>query len=161
MPAGCIYPEALGQSGVEKAGGADELALDWPGGYAASVASALLKGGLEPWAFDLSRLARGAVARSSDPWLVPCLEAARRLASLEFRIDAYAEPTRTAIRLPDQPPGQPASWASESPFEPAPEFSEAAGSVAMLSEGLWRFLSPDGELLVSVDAEDRPSYVLR
>jgi hypothetical protein len=151
LPAGALYPE--GQAG-------GELVLDWKGGYAASIAAALCGGGVDPWGYDLSRLARDALARCADPWLLPALEAARRLAALDFRIDAYADPPRSAVVLPGGP------WAPDSPFEPAPEASSsgdvtAGDVVAMLPEGLMRFLGPGGELLVSVDGEGRARFVRR
>lgn len=150
MPAGALYPDGLEAPRVTGEG-ADELVLDWTGGYAASVAAALEGAGLDPWSFDLSRLAREASARCADPWRVPPLEVARRLSALEFRISAYEDPTRSAVSLPG-----PGPWAPESPFEAAPE-----GAVAMLSEGLWRFLSPCGEMLAALDAEGRSSFVRR
>jgi len=150
MPAGALYPDGL-DGPIDGGEGADELVLDWTGGYAASVATALAGAGLDPWSFDLSRLAREASARCADPWLVSPHEAARRLSALEFRISLYADPTRSAVSLPG-----PGPWAPESPFEPAPE-----GAVAMLSEGLWRFVSPCGELLAALDAEGGFSFVRR
>ena len=154
-PAGALYPEALtiGSGGMDD--GADLLVLDWQGGYAASIAAELLRGGLDPWAYDLSRLAAEASGRCSDPWLIPCLEAARRLTSLEFRIDAYQKPSRAAMDLPG-----PGPWAPESPYESAPEASGGA-SVAMLSEGLWRFVAPAEELFVSVGGDGTHRFVRR
>lgn len=156
LPAGALYPEALAVAGGERIEGADALVLDWPGGYAASIAAELRRGGLEPWAYDLSRLAAEAVGRCSDPWLIPCLEAARRLSSLEFRLDAYASPTRMTFVLPG--PGQ---WAPESPFESAPVSSAGGRWVAMLSEGPWRFVSPQRELLAFVGADGSFRFVRR
>lgn len=150
MPAGAIYPEGLAapRPGGE---GADELNLDWIGGYAASVAADLEGGGLDPWGYDLSRLAREATARCSEPWLIPSLEAARRLSDLEFRIDAYKEPMRSPVELPG-----PGPWAPESPFEPAPE-----SLTARLPEGIWRFLNQDGELIVAMGADGLSGFVRR
>ena len=145
MPAGALYPEAL--AGI----GCDELALDWKGGYAASVALALSGGGVDPWAYDLSRLANGALTRSGDPWLIPALEAARRLVDLDFRIDAFTMPPRHAVNLPG-----PGPWAPESPFAAAPQ-----SLVTLLPEGLWRFLGREEELLVSVDADGGMAFVQR
>jgi hypothetical protein len=156
QPAGALYPEALTKGASPADGGADELVLDWPGGYAASVALALAGGGIDPWGYDLSRLAREALDRCADPWLIPALEAARRLLALEFRIDAYKEPKRMRVNLPE-----PGPWVPESPFEGAAESSIAGGWVAAVPEGLWRFLSPDEELLLSVDAEGRAAFVRR
>lgn len=156
MPAGAIYPEALAAAaGAARIEGADALALDWVGGYAASVAAELRRGGFDPWAYDLSRLAAEALGRCSDPWLIPCLEAARRLSSLDFRIDAFASPTRAAIVLPG-----PGPWAPESPFESAPASAEGRW-VAMLSDGLWRFISPERELLASIGPDGSCRYVRR
>jgi len=150
MPAGAIYPEGLA---APRPGGkgVDELTLDWTGGYAASVAADLEGAGLDPWAYDLSRLAREASARCSDPWLIPSLEAARRLSDLEFRIDAYKEPMRSPVELPG-----PGPWAPESPFEPAPE-----SFTARLPEGICRFLNQDGELIVAVGADGPSGFVRR
>ena len=148
-PAGAFYPEGLTDGRAGDAG--DLLVLDWTGGYAASVAFALSRAGLDPWCYDLSRLAREAFARCSDPWLIPATEAARRLSALEFRLDAYKEPARHVLTLPG-----PGPWAPESPFENAP-----ASSTVLLSEGLWRFLDSDGELILAVDAEGRAGFVRR
>jgi hypothetical protein len=145
MPAGALYPEAMATDAGE------ELVLDWKGGYAASVALALLAGGVDPWGYDLSRLAGEALARCGDPWLIPAHETAQRLADLDFRIDAFKEPLRRPVSLPGG-----GSWAPDSPFAAAP-----TASVAALSEGLWRFLSPGEELLASVDAEGRATFVRR
>jgi hypothetical protein len=146
-PAGALYPEALaGKSGK----GSDELFLDWRGGYAGSIALALEGGGIDPGCFDLYRLVDGAIARSGDPWVVSPLEAARRLASLDFRIDLYNQASRRSVVLPG-----PGPWASESPF------AAEASSTASLSEGLWRFLGETGELLVSVDSGGRATTIER
>ena len=143
MPAGALYPEAVGEG--------DTLVLDWKGGYSASVALALSGGGVDPWGYDLSRLADGAVARSGDPWLVPAHEAAQKLVDLDFRIDSFTEPRRAAVGLPG-----PGPWAPESPFAAAPQ-----ALVASLPEGLWRFLGASGELLVSVGAAGDATFVRR
>jgi hypothetical protein len=150
MPAGALYPEALAASA------GDELVLDWKGGYAASVALALLGGGVDPWGYDLSKLADEALARCGDPWLIPAHETARRLADLDFRIDPFKEPLYRKVSLPGSGP-----WAPESPFAAVPTASTAGDSVASLSEGLWRFLSPGEELLVSMDAEGRATFIRR
>ena len=143
MPAGALYPEAVGEG--------DTLVLDWEGGYAASVALALSGGGVDPWGYDISRLADGAVARSGDPWLVPAHEAAQSLVDLDFRIDMFVTPRRAAVCLPG-----PGPWAPESPFATAPQ-----ALVVSLPEGLWRFLGAGGELLVSVDADGGAAFVRR
>jgi hypothetical protein len=149
-PAGALYPEGLAEGRAGDDAG-NSLVLDWTGGYAASVALALARAGIDPWCYDLSRLAREALVRCSDPWLIPATEAARRLSALEFRLDAYGEPARGALTLPGAGP-----WAPESPFENAP-----ASSTVLLSEGLWRFLDSDGELFLAVDAEGRAGFVRR
>lgn len=155
-PAGGLYPEALRQSssalalsGREEA--PDELSLDWEGGYAASVAAALLGSGLDPWAYDLRALASEAARRSLDPWLLPPLEVARLLVEGEFRITRFATPKRYAISLP-----RPGPWSPESPFEAASD-----ARVAQLPQGLWRFLGPESELWVEVDGEGSAAWVLR
>jgi hypothetical protein len=146
-PAGALYPEAIAlrEPGRE----ADELLLDWRGGYAASIALALEGEGFDPCRYDLYRLVDGALARSGDPWLLSPLEAARRLAALDFRIDLYDEGPRWGVLLPGSGP-----WAPESPFA-----AEAGGS-ASLPEGIWRFLALDEELLVSVDSAGRAATIL-
>ena len=148
-PAGALYPEAL------EATDSDALSLDWPGGYAASIALDLESAGLDPWAYDLSRLAAEGLARSGDPWLLPALEAARRLAEGSFRADAFRERSRSAVVLPG-----PGPWAPESPFAAAP-LGSGEGPLAMLPEGLSRFVGPAGELLVSVDAEGNATCLIR
>ena len=145
MPAGALYPEALAGQGC------DELVLDWKGGYSASIAFALAREGVDPWGYDLSRLADGALTRSGDPWLIPVLEAARRLVDLDFRIDAFTMPSRHAVNRPG-----PGPWAPESPFA-----SEPHSLVALLPEGLWRFLGRDEEMLVSVDTDGGMAFVRR
>jgi hypothetical protein len=150
MPAGALYPEALAAS-VE-----DEVVLDWKGGYAACVALALSGGGVDPWGYDLSKLVDEAVARCRDPWLIPANETAQRLADLDFRIDAFKEPKRWSVSLPGSGP-----WAPESPFAAAPAASSGGDSVVLLSEGLWRFLGPGEELLASVDAAGRATFIRR
>ncbi len=147
-PAGALYPIAL--AGSESGKGADELSLDWRGGYAASIALALEGGGIDPACYDLYRLVDGAIARSGDPWLVGPVEAARRLADLDFRIDLYNEPPHTSVVLPG-----PGPWAPESPF------AEEAASTASLPVGLFRYLGASSELFVSVDSEGRAASVER
>lgn len=147
-PAGALYPEGLAGQGTEE--GRDRLCLDWRGGYAASIALALEAGGIDTWGYDLYRLVDGALARTSDPWVLPALEAARRLADLDFRIDAYKEPRRLPVGLPE-----PGPWAPESPF------AAEASSSASLPEGLWRYLGASSELFVSVDSEGRAAVVER
>jgi len=144
-PAGAIYPG--------NAGG--QLALDWRGGYEASLALALLGGGVDPWLFNLGRLVDEALARCGDPWLLPVLDVAQALADRSFRIDLYRRMPSFALRLPGI-----GSWAPESPFAPAP-VGEGEGSTVTLGEGLWRFLGPSEELLVSVDAEGGAVFVRR
>jgi hypothetical protein len=147
-PAGALYPLALAAAESEK--GVDELSLDWRGGYAASIALALEGGGIDPACYDLYRLVDGAIARSGDPWLVSPVEAARRLAALDFRIDLYGEAPRASVVLPG-----PGPWAPESPF------AEEAASTASLPEGLWRYLGASSELLVSVDPDGRAAVLVR
>jgi hypothetical protein len=147
LPAGALYPQAL------TAAGGEELLLDWRGGYAASLASALEEGGIDPAGFDLYALVDKALARSSDPWLLQPLEAARRLAEGSFRIDAFKEPERFPLALPGSGP-----WAPESPFAPAPEGAALAVS---LPEGLWRFVGEGKELFVSVDEKGVAAFAQR
>jgi hypothetical protein len=155
-PAGALYPEAL--AGRDAGAGEDELLLDWRGGYAASVALALEGGGVDPFGYDLYALVDGALRRSGDPWLVPALEAARRLAGGNFRIDAYKRSELVSVGLPG-----PGPWAPESPFAPPPTVESAAGASFSVSlpTGLWRFVGPGEELIVSVDAEGRAAMVRR
>jgi len=146
-PAGAIYPRD----------GGDELELDWRGGYAASLALALLGGGIDPWGFDLTRLADEACERWADPWLLPCLDAAQALAQQDFRIDMLGQARSFQVRLPG-----PGPWAPESPFgQAAVSTSASEAPLAQLPEGLWRFLGADEELLVRVDAEGRAIFVTR
>lgn len=147
-PAGALYPEGIAAGQPEKDSG--ELQLDWRGGYAASIALALEGGGIDPSCYDLYRLVDGAIARSGDPWIVSPVEAARRLADLDFRIDLYNEKARTSVALPG-----PGPWAPESPF------ASEAGAAASLPEGLWRFVGKASELFVSVDSEGRAAMVER
>jgi hypothetical protein len=149
-PAGALYPESVA-AGSADGPSVDELALDWSGGYAGSLALALAGAGIDPWGFDLSRLASEAVDRCGDPWLVPVLDTARRLSRSEFRIDAFAPTRRSEVKLPGQGP-----WAPESPFA-----SVGSDSVAKLPAGLWRFLGLDEELLASVGAAGEASFVRR
>jgi hypothetical protein len=150
-PAGALYPEALADKGGE--GEADELHLDWRGGYAACLASELEDGGLDPSGYDLYALVDQAIARAEDPWLVSPLETARRLAEGCFRIDGYKKPERFSVELPGPEP-----WAPESPFAAAPE-GEAA--TARIPEGLWRFVGRKGELFVSVDERGGAIFAAR
>jgi hypothetical protein len=149
FPAGALYPEAL----VARKGGEerDQLRLDWRGGYAASVAAALEKGGVDPSGYDLYALVDEAVSRAEDPWLVSPLATARRLAESDFRIDSYRKPKRFSLGLPGMGP-----WAPESPFAPGPEASSVR-----LPEGLWRFVGIDEELFVSVDKKGKAICALR
>ncbi len=152
LPAGALYPEGLTiVSASEGRRRRDELRLDWPGGYASSVALALEEAGIDPWAYDLGRLVDAAMANSSDPWLLPPLEVARRLSARDFRISLFKEAERFRVILPG------GTWWPESPFEdiPVPEAdtgqSAERASLARLSPGLWRFLGRDSLLFVSVD----------
>lgn len=144
LPAGALYPEALG------GGAGDDLTLDWLGGYAASVGLALEGGGVDPWGYDLYKLAREAYARCRDPWLLAALETAESLARGEFRIDRFTSPARLPFVLPG-----PGPWSPESPFAAAP-----VDGVAMLPPGLWRYLGEGGELLVSVSREGGAVFLL-
>jgi hypothetical protein len=144
-PAGALYPEALSECIGE--GAIDLLRLDWPGGYAASIWRILEGGGVDPASFDLSRLVDEALARCSDPWLVDPIETARHLATSSFRVSIYKEPPRFSVQLLGSP------WAPESPFP------QEAGSISSLPAGLWRFLSPEKELFVSVDEQGEPVLV--
>ncbi len=148
MPAGALYPEGVSEG--------DRLSLDWTGGYAASLALALSGAGIDPWAYDLSRLAVEATRRCGDPWLRPALGTAEALAKRDFRIDAFGLPRRFAVSLPG-----PGPWAPESPFAPAGSVSGAGACVAQLPVGLWRFLGSGEELLVSVDAEGEAAFLRR
>jgi hypothetical protein len=151
LPAGALYPEAL----AARAGGGetDELRLDWRGGYAASIASELEGGGVDPSGFDLYSLVDEAIVRAEDPWIVPPLEIARLLAEGDFRIDHYRKPKRFGFNLPG-----PESWAPESPFAAAPAGS---ASTVFLPEGLWRFVGRGKELFVSVDEKGRATFAGR
>ena len=151
LPAGALYPEALAAQG--SGGGADELRLDWRGGYAASIASELEGGGIDPSGFDLYSLVDEAIVRAEDPWLVPPLETARLLAEGDFRIDHYKRPKRFKFSLPGPEP-----WAPESPFASAPEGS---ASTVFVPEGLWRFVGRGKELFVSVDEKGRTTFAGR
>jgi len=154
-PAGALYPEALTRpSPLREAGYEDSICLDWAGGYAASLALAFEKRGLDPWGYDLYRLVDGALARTRDPWTQAPLDVARLLSSLDFRIDRYKEKKRFTVSLPCR------AWSPESPFEAAPLASTGGGvSIAQLTPGLWRFLGIDSELLVSVDEKGGASFV--
>jgi hypothetical protein len=154
MPAGALYPEALAEAGGE--GGASELGLDWRGGYAASLAIELEKGGIDASGYDLYALVDKAIARAEDPWLVPPLEAARRLAEGGFRIDLYRKPKRFGLELPG-----PGPWVPESPFAPLPSGADGRGLSASLPEGLWRYVGCGEELFVSVDEKGAAAFALR
>jgi hypothetical protein len=157
-PAGALYPEALASAPRRGGPARDELALDWIGGYVASAALALEGAGLDPRAYDLERLGREAAARSADPWTLPAAEAARRLAAGELRAGAFDEPDRVAAALPGEGP-----WAPESPFAPAPRrrTETQAPYEAELPVGLWRFVGPEDELVVSVDGDGASAWVVR
>ena len=137
-PAGALYPDAFAGGNL---GGMGELRLDWRGGYAASVARALERGGVDPSGFDLDALAGKAIERAGDPWLVEPLEVARRLAEGSFRIDLFRNAKRFPVSLP-----APGPWAPESPFAG----SVLSGGAAELPPGLRRFVGPGGELIASV-----------
>jgi len=149
-PAGALYPEAA------EAARHDAIALDWIGGYVASVALALEGAGIDAREYDLERLSREAVSRSSDPWVLPASETARRLAEGSFRATAFDEPERFKVALPGEGP-----WASESPFAAAPVPSSAGVYEVELPTGLWRFVGVERELLVSVDESGASDWVLR
>jgi hypothetical protein len=150
LPAGALYPEALVAQG---SGRTDELRLDWRGGYAASIASELEGGGIDPSGFDLYSLVDEAIVRAEDPWLVSPLETARLLAEGDFRIDHYKKPKRFGFNLPGPEP-----WAPESPFASAPEGTAAT---VFVPEGLWRFVGRGKELFVSVDEKGRATFAGR
>jgi hypothetical protein len=154
-PAGALYPEALVAHKADES--RDELILDWPGGYAGSVALALEGGGYDPCGYDLYRLVDEAIERSGDPWILPPLEAARRLAALGFGITAFKKPKLMDVDLGDSGP-----WASESPFAAPPSAAPGGTSqIAQLPEGLWRFLGKEEELFVSVDSSGQATLVRR
>jgi hypothetical protein len=156
-PAGALYPEAL--AAAPRCGRAEEeLALDWIGGYVASAALDLEGEGVDPRAYDLERLGREAAARSSDPWVLPAVEAARRLLEGELRASAFDDRDSFAVALPGGGP-----WAPESPFAKAPRTSSSplAPYEADLPVGLWRFVGPEDELMVSVDGAGSSAWVVR
>jgi hypothetical protein len=146
-PAGILYPQGLENGETER--GIDLCRLDWQGGYAASLWRLLESGGVDPCSFDLERLVSGALERCSDPWRLEPAEVARRLISSSFRLSLYKD----SERFPVSPPGS--GWSSESPFSPV------LGSPGSLPEGLWRFLGPDEELFVSVNAQGAAAFVRR
>jgi hypothetical protein len=152
-PAGALYPEALALSAS-----ADSIALDWMGGYVASVALALEGAGVDPRIYDLGRLSAEASRRSADPWVLSSAETALRLLEDRFRATAFDEPDRRRVALPGEGP-----WVPESPFASAP--SRAAGAEAALEAdlpvGLWRFVGVDEELFVSVGEAGVSGWVLR
>jgi hypothetical protein len=150
-PAGALYPEAL--AGALPGKGVEELSLDWTGGYAASVALALEREGIDPGSYRLRALADEALDRSGDPWLLPAAETARRLAAGAFRMDVFRRPTRFELSLPVE--GGP--WAPESPFAERPG---DAGELR-LPAGLWRFVGAGEELFASVDEGGRAAFLRR
>jgi hypothetical protein len=159
-PAGALYPEVVARSS-ESTDGGHRILLDWKGGYSARIARSLESAGIDPSSFDLYRLVDSACERTGDPWLVPPLEAARRLAAREFRIDLYKEPRRFRVALPPGP------WACESPFADLPIVDPGrtgedrdVPSVVELPAGIWRFLGPSILLFVSVDEEGRSCWVV-
>jgi hypothetical protein len=157
-PAGALYPEALAAAARRGGEARDEIPLDWIGGYVASAALALEGEGVDPRAYDLERLGREAAARSADPWTLPAVEAARRLQAGELRASAFDEPDRIAVPLPAGGP-----WAPESPFASAPRLASAPlpPFEADLPVGLWRYVGPEDELMVSVDADGSSAWVVR
>jgi hypothetical protein len=148
LPCGALYPEVLARQDSRE----DSLRLDWPGGYAASLAALLKARGVDPWGFDLYRLLDEALEKASDPWLVPPRDVARRLSASTFKISIFKEPKRFAVTLP--PPPEASAWAPESPF------AQAASSVSLLPAGLWRFVDKEHVLLVSVDSEGQATSLL-
>ena len=160
-PAGALYPEAIAARGVAVRGvaagsdGADELVLDWMGGYVAQVAAELEGSGLDPRLYALGRLAREAESRGADPWILGAPETARRLAERSFRATAFCDPKRYACSLPVG-----GAWAPESPFALAPRAS-GGGVEADLPAALWRFQGLDAELLVSGEEAGGFSWMLR
>jgi len=172
--AGALYPAGIDAEGERFSlpwaeGG--RLELDWLGGYAAEIAASLESVGIDPFRFDLARLARELEARGIDPWaaLSPC-ELARRLAAGTFRLDALREPARREIVLPG-----PGPWAPESPLAAAPEpLASAAGGAAAggaapgapaeawsvpLGQGIHRFVGAAEILVVLVEAEGEAAFV--
>jgi hypothetical protein len=160
-PAGALYPEALtvGAATERSASSGDEIALDWIGGYVASVAYALEREGLDPRAYALDRLAREISTRSSDPWLLSADETARRLSAHSLRASDFDEPRRYQVLMP-----APGPWAPESPFgeEPKPCLDEGPDCwKAELPAGLWRFIGAENELFIEVDSEGVHGWALR
>ena len=88
-PAGALYPVPSEEEPFVlpwSPGGLAELALDWTGGYVASVARRLDEAGPGSALFDLRRLGREVASRVADPWSsLDAAEAARRLAGGAFR----------------------------------------------------------------------------
>ena len=152
-PAGALYPLGLSGPLFVLPSGTDRLELDWMGGYEASVARALERADLDPQAFDLGRLGEEARLRVSDPWILPAVEAARRLAAGSFRSDYFREPARFPVVLPG-----PGPWAPESPFAAAPVPAGGEWS-AFLPPGTSFFLGPNLDLLVSLDESGTAAWV--
>jgi hypothetical protein len=157
-PAGALYPEALAAAPPASGAQADELALDWLGGYLASVALSLEGAGIDPRTYDLDRLSREAASRSSDPWVLPAGETAARLLEGGLRASAFDDPERLRVALPGEGP-----WAPESPFAAAParEAGPEARIEADLPVGLWRFVGIEEELIVSVEVNGSSTWVIR
>ncbi|HTX72979.1 MAG TPA: hypothetical protein VMC79_09165 [Rectinemataceae bacterium] len=160
-PAGALYPLDLDSGSLDvPAGGAETLRLSWLGGYLASVARELEASGLDPAAFNLTRLKTEVERRIADPWSLPATEVARRLAEGSFRADALRDPKLFPVELPG-----PGPWAAESPFARAPALLDAgAGSPgalygASLPAGISLFLSRDLDLMVFVDEAGAARWV--
>lgn len=151
-PAGALYPEAFALVPGASARG-DELALDWRGGYAAALWRRLESGGVDPGSYDIYRLVDAALAKSGDPWRVETAEVARRLVEQSFRLSIYSEKPSFSILIPSS------GWAPESPFAEGSVDLAQGGCLLRLPPGLWRFLGPSGELLVSVKEGGKSSFI--
>lgn len=129
---------------------------DGPGGYAASLASALFRAGWDAARFDLGRFGREAALRMADPWDREPASFAAAVAEGRFRADRLNQPSRFSVTLG----GIPCALASDSPWGGVLVPGQDGLAHIEMAAGLRRWFGSGYSLSVSVDASGSACWSL-
>ena len=147
LPLGSLWPLDAREDG--------SLAPDARGGYAAALAAALFRGGLDP-GFDLPRFAREAERRMADPWDRDPAGFAPEVAAGRFRADWLGQPERFAFTVG----GLPCALAPDSPWGTALVPDPDGSATGSMAAGVRRWMGGGYCLAVSMDGEGSFAWAL-